>query len=228
MTDPHPHRHLTGRLSWLRAAVLGANDGIVSTGSLLVGVAASQSSQASVVIAGVAGLVAGAMAMATGEYVSVQSQADTEAADLDIERASLESNELSELEELAQIYVSRGLEPTLAREVARQLMAKNALEAHARDELGISETMRARPLQAAAVSAASFSAGAVMPLLVAAAAPAPHIVVALFATAPVVLALLGALAARAGGARIGVGALRIAFWGVLAMAVTTAVGSLFR
>lgn len=228
MTDPHPHRHLTGRLSWLRAAVLGANDGIVSTGSLLVGVAASQSSQASVVIAGVAGLVAGAMAMATGEYVSVQSQADTEAADLDIERASLESNALSELEELAQIYVSRGLEPTLAREVARQLMAKNALEAHARDELGISETMRARPLQAAAVSAASFSAGAVMPLLVAAAAPAPHIVGSLFATSPVVLALLGALAAYAGGARIGVGALRIAFWGVLAMAVTTAVGSLFR
>jgi VIT1/CCC1 family predicted Fe2+/Mn2+ transporter len=228
MTSPHPHHHVTGRLSWLRAAVLGANDGIVSTASLMVGVAASHSSHEAVLIAGVAGLVAGAMSMAAGEYVSVQSQADTEAADLDIERVALENDELHEREELAHIYVNRGLEEQLAHEVARQLMAHNALEAHARDELGISEALRARPIQAALASAGSFAVGAALPLGVATLASSENIVLALFLATPVILAAVGAIAARAGGASLMVGAARIAFWGALAMCVTSGVGYLFR
>jgi len=219
-------KHRTGRAGWLRAAVLGANDGILSTASLVLGVAAAHGTHRSIVVAGVAGMVAGAMAMAAGEYVSVHSQADTEQADLRLERAELKSDPGGEHMELAAIYAERGLDPTLAKQVARQLMAHDALGAHARDELGHSPASRARPLQAAAASAASFVAGAVLPLLVTAIGPEAGLIPLVAGTALLFLALLGGLAARAGGARIMPGAIRVTFWGALAMSVTAAVGSL--
>lgn len=220
-------RHRTGRIGWLRAAVLGANDGIVSTSSLVLGVAAAHGSHASVLVAGIAGLVAGAMSMAAGEYVSVHSQADSEKAELDRERAELLADDKGERRELTAIYVGRGLDPALAKQVADQLMAHDALGAHARDELGISETFRARPIQAALASAGSFAVGAAMPLLVTAAAPGSGLIPLVSGTSLAFLALLGALAAWAGGAGVWMGALRVTFWGALAMAVTAGVGSLF-
>ena len=223
----HAERHRTDRIGWLRAAVLGANDGIVSTASLLLGVAAANASHGNILITGVAGLVAGAMSMAAGEYVSVHSQADTESADLSRESAELKANPAAEERELAAIYVARGLEPVLAQQVATQLMAHDALGAHARDELGISTALSARPVQAALASAASFAAGAALPLAVAALAPTAALVAAVAATSLLFLALLGATAARAGGARMGAGAWRVAFWGALAMAITAGVGALF-
>ena len=226
MPAANSERHSIGRIGWLRAAVLGANDGIVSTSSLILGVAASHAAHSNVMIAGVAGLVAGAMSMAAGEYVSVQSQADSEQAEFARERAELKDDDKGEHRELAAIYVSRGLEPALAREVAQQLMAHDALGAHARDELGISETLRARPVQAALASAGSFAVGAALPLLIAAMAPATSLIPAVSGASLVFLALLGGLAARAGGAAITVGAARVTFWGALAMAVTAGIGSL--
>jgi VIT1/CCC1 family predicted Fe2+/Mn2+ transporter len=226
MTAGH-EQHRTGRISWLRAAVLGANDGIVSTSSLMLGVAAAHATHSSVILTGAAGLVAGAMSMAAGEYVSVHSQADTENAELARERAELKADNKGEHRELAAIYVSRGLDPSLAKQVAEQLMAHDALGAHARDELGISETLRARPIQAALASAASFSGGAAMPLLVTAIAPAARMIPFVSATSLVFLALLGGVAARAGGAGVMIGAMRVTFWGALAMALTAGVGSLF-
>lgn len=220
-------QHLTGRIGWLRAAVLGANDGILSTSSLVLGVAASHATHGSVVIAGVAGLVAGAMSMAAGEYVSVHSQADTERADLELERRELKTDDQGEHMELAAIYVARGLRPALAKEVAEQLMAHAALDAHARDELGITETIRARPLQAALASAGSFAVGAGMPLLVTAVSPTAILIPLVAGTSLVFLAVLGGLAARAGGAAVAMGAMRVTFWGALAMAVTAGVGALF-
>ncbi len=220
-------RHLLGRIGWLRAAVLGANDGILSTSSLVLGVAAAHANHANVLVAGVAGLVAGAMSMAAGEYVSVHSQADTEQAELDRERTELRADDKGEHKELASIYVARGLDPKLAKQVADQLMARDALGAHARDELGISETLRARPIQAALASAASFAVGAAMPLAVAAIGPSAHLIPLVSGTSLALLALLGGLAARAGGARVMMGALRVTFWGALAMAVTAGVGTLF-
>jgi VIT1/CCC1 family predicted Fe2+/Mn2+ transporter len=219
--------HRTGRIGWLRAAVLGANDGILSTSSLVLGVAAAHATRGNVLVAGVAGLVAGAMSMAAGEYVSVHSQADTEEAELQLERAELKEDDKGEHKELMAIYVTRGLEPSLAKQVAEQLMAHDALGAHARDELGISETFRARPIQAAFASAASFAAGAAMPILVAAMAPAARLMPLVSITSLMFLALLGGLAARAGGARVTIGAIRVTFWGALAMAVTAGVGRLF-
>jgi VIT1/CCC1 family predicted Fe2+/Mn2+ transporter len=225
---PHHHeRHRTQRIGWLRAAVLGANDGIVSTASLVVGVAAAHAARSEVLVAGVAGLVAGAMSMAAGEYVSVSSQADTERADLERERGELAADEEHEREELAAIYRGRGLDPALARQVSEQLMAHDALGAHARDELGISEVHSARPVQAALASALTFAAGAALPLLVVALAPQPRLILAVATASLVCLALLGGLAARAGGASVMVGAFRVAFWGVLAMALTAAAGALF-
>ena len=223
----HTERHRTDRIGWLRAAVLGANDGIVSTASLVVGVAAAHSSQGSILVAGVAGLVAGAMSMAAGEYVSVHSQADTEEADLARERTELLSDPAAECHELTAIYVARGLEPGLAQQVAEQLMAHDALGAHARDELGISETLSARPVQAALASAASFSVGAVLPLAVTVLAPAPGLIAWVAGTSLIFLALLGVIAARVGGASVLAGAWRVTFWGVLAMAITAGVGALF-
>jgi VIT1/CCC1 family predicted Fe2+/Mn2+ transporter len=220
-------RHRTGRTGWLRAAVLGANDGILSTASLVLGVAAANGSRSSVLIAGIAGLVAGAMSMAAGEYVSVHSQKDTEEADLALERTELRTDDRGEHQELAAIYVGRGLDPTLARQVANQLMAHDALGAHARDELGISETLEARPIQAALASAASFTFGAGMPLIVTAVAPPASFLIVVPVTSLLVLACLGALAARTGGARMGPGAIRVTFWGALAMGVTAGVGALF-
>jgi len=220
-------QHLTGRIGWLRATVLGANDGILSTSSLVLGVAASHATHGGVVIAGVAGLVAGAMSMAAGEYVSVHSQADTERADLDRERRELKADDKGEHKELAAIYVARGLHPALAKEVAQQLMAHDALDAHARDELGISETIRARPLQAALASAASFAVGAGMPLLVTAVSPTAMLIPLVAGTSLVFLAVLGGLAAHAGGAGVTMGAMRVTFWGAMAMAVTASVGALF-
>src|SRR5450755_528656 len=220
-------RHRTGRIGWLRAAVLGANDGILSTSSLLLGVAAAHATHSNVLVAGVAGLVAGAMSMAAGEYVSVHSQADTEEAELKVERAELEADGKGEHKELMAIYVARGLEPALAKRVAEQLMAHDALGAHARDELGISETLRARPIQAALASAGSFAAGARMPLLVTAITPAAMLIPLVSGTSLVFLALLGGLAARAGGAGVMVGAIRVTFWGALAMGLTAGVGALF-
>jgi VIT1/CCC1 family predicted Fe2+/Mn2+ transporter len=219
--------HRTGRIGWLRAAVLGANDGILSTSSLVLGVAAAHATRGNVLVAGVAGLVAGAMSMAAGEYVSVHSQADTEEAELQLERAELKEDDKGEHKELMAIYVTRGLEPSLAKQVAEQLMAHDALGAHARDELGISETFRARPIQAAFASAASFAAGAAMPILVTAMAPAARLMPLVSITSLMFLALLGGLAARAGGARVIIGAIRVTFWGALAMAVTAGVGWLF-
>ncbi|KQP55035.1 VIT family protein [Methylobacterium sp. Leaf108] len=222
----HGESHLIDRIGWLRAAVLGANDGLVSTASLIVGVAASAAASSEILVAGCAGLVAGAMSMAAGEYVSVSSQADTERADLARERAELLQDPAAEREELAGIYVARGLDHNLARRVADQLMAKDALGAHARDELGISEFTTARPIQAALTSAATFSAGAALPLAVAWASPA-HLVVYLVSGASLVfLAGLGALGARAGGAGVLRATLRVAFWGALAMAVTAGIGRL--
>ena len=223
----HRERHRTERIGWLRAAVLGANDGIVSTASLVVGVAAANSAPSEILIAGVAGLVAGAMSMAAGEYVSVSSQADTEKADLDRERKELASDEDSERNELAAIYVGRGLEPALAQQVARQLMAHDALTAHARDELGISEISTARPVQAAFASAGTFAVGAAMPLLAVFVTPPRALIPVVIATSILFLALLGGLGAHAGGAPVLRAAMRVTFWGALAMALTAGVGALF-
>jgi VIT1/CCC1 family predicted Fe2+/Mn2+ transporter len=219
-------RHRTGRIGWLRAAVLGANDGILSTSSLVLGVAAAHATHSSVLITGVAGLVAGAMSMAAGEYVSVHSQADTEQAELKLESAELKADDKGEHKELMAIYVARGVDPSLAKQVAAQLMVHDALDAHARDELGISGILRARPIQAAVVSAGSFAVGAAMPLLVTAMAPAAGLIPLVSGTSLVFLALLGWLAARAGGAGVMMSALRVTFWGALAMALTAGVGSL--
>jgi VIT1/CCC1 family predicted Fe2+/Mn2+ transporter len=227
MSVRHREWHRTDRIGWLRAAVLGANDGIVSTASLVLGVAAADATHSAVMVAGIAGLVAGAMSMAAGEYVSVRSQADSEQAALNLERTELASDDLGERRELTAIYVSRGLDPALAKEVAEQLMAHDALGAHARDELGISETLSARPIQAALTSAASFAVGAAMPLLTVALAPAPGLIPWVSGTSLVFLAILGGLAARAGGANVKVGATRVTFWGALAMGLTAGVGALF-
>ncbi len=213
-------------MGWLRAAVLGANDGIVSTASLVLGVAAAHSSRGSILLAGGAGLVAGAMSMAAGEYVSVHSQADIEAAEIARERAELATDPVGEHRELAAIYVARGLEPGLAKQVADQLMAHDATGAHARDELGITDTNAARPLQAALVSAASFAVGATLPLAVTALLPERLLLVAVSLSSLVFLAVLGAVAAKTGGARILMGALRVTFWSALAMAATAALGAL--
>jgi VIT1/CCC1 family predicted Fe2+/Mn2+ transporter len=223
----HSERHLVARIGWLRAAVLGANDGIVSTASLIVGVAAAAASRGEILTAGVAGLVAGAMSMAAGEYVSVSSQSDTEKADLARERAELATQPEFELEELTQIYMARGLDRELAAKVAQQLTARDALGAHARDELGISEITSARPVQAALASAASFAAGAVLPLAVVLAAPMAQLVWIVSAAALGFLAGLGVLSARTGGAQSGRAVVRVMFWGAMAMAVTAAVGALF-
>jgi VIT1/CCC1 family predicted Fe2+/Mn2+ transporter len=223
----HWERHRTERIGWLRAAVLGANDGIVSTASLVLGVAAAQATHSSIMVAGVAGLVAGAMSMAAGEYVSVHSQADTENADLERERKELKADHLGERNELAAIYVARGLERALAKQVADQLMAHDALGAHARDELGISQTLSARPIQAALASAGSFAVGAALPLVVTAIVPEASLIPVVSGTSLLFLALLGAVAARIGGAGVAVGASRVTFWGALAMAVTAGVGTLF-
>ena len=223
----HKEQHRTNRVGWLRASVLGANDGILSTASLIVGVAAAHSTQGAVLIAGVAGLVAGAMSMAAGEYVSVSSQADTERADLARERKELNEDDESEHKELASIYVGRGLDPVLAKQVAQQLMAKDALGAHARDELGISVNFVARPVQAALASAFSFSIGAVMPLIIVFIAPQTRLVAIVFGTTLVFLAGLGTLAAIIGGAPILRAAFRVTFWGALAMGITALVGTFF-
>jgi len=227
MTHRHRERHRSKRTGWLRAAVLGANDGIVSTSSLLVGVAAAGASQSSLLAAGIAGAVAGAMSMAAGEYVSVSSQADSERADLARERRELETDRAGERRELVGIYVGRGLRPELANQVADELMAHDALGAHARDELGITEHSAAQPLQAAAASAASFATGAALPLTVATLVPVGGVLVAIPATALAFLAGLGALAAHAGGAAMGIAAARVTFWGALAMAATAGIGELF-
>jgi vacuolar iron transporter family protein len=220
-------RHRTGRIGWLRAAVLGANDGIVSTASLVLGVAAANATHDNVMVAGIAGLVAGAMSMAAGEYVSVRSQSDSEQAALDLERVELKADDQGEQRELTTIYVGRGLEPALAKQVAEQLMAHDALGAHARDELGITETLSARPIQAALTSAASFAVGAALPLLVVAAVSGRSLIPVVSGTSLVFLAILGGLAARVGGASVAVGAMRVTFWGALAMALTAGVGTLF-
>jgi VIT1/CCC1 family predicted Fe2+/Mn2+ transporter len=227
MRPRHRESHRTDRIGWLRAAVLGANDGIVSTASLLLGVAAAQADRPAILAAGVAALAAGAMSMAAGEYVSVHSQADTEQAELARERDELATDSAGELRELTAIYTARGLEPALAAQVAEQLTAHDALAAHARDELGISDTLGARPVQAALASAGSFSVGALLPLAVAAFAPRAQLDAAVAGSALVFLALLGAVAARAGGAPPVRAALRVTLWGALAMAVTAAVGALF-
>lgn len=224
---PHHEIHRTHRIGWLRAAVLGANDGIVSTASLIVGIAASHATHNNIVLAGVAGLVAGAMSMAAGEYVSVSSQADTEQADLKRERKELDDDEHHEKKELAAIYVSRGLDPLLAGQVAEQLMNYDALAAHARDELGISATNTARPIQAALTSAATFAVGAVLPLLMVVFVPEADLIVLVSSASLLFLTLLGMLAAYSGGASIIKGAVRVAFWGALAMGLTAAVGSAF-
>ena len=227
MRTRHLERHRTDRIGWLRAAVLGANDGIVSTASLIVGVAAAHASHSSLMITGVAGLVAGAMSMAAGEYVSVYSQADTEKADIERERLELLADAASEHRELAAIYVGRGLDAALAKQVAEQLMAHDALGAHTREELGISHTLTARPLQAALASAASFAVGAVMPLLVTLLAPESILIYAVSGASLIFLALLGGIAARAGGAPVMTGTIRVTFWGALAMALTAGVGAMF-
>lgn len=223
----HPERHFTHRVGWLRAAVLGANDGIVSTAALVVGVAAAGAERQVLLVSGVAGLVAGAMSMAAGEYVSVSSQADTERSDLARERAELAADPVAELNELAAIYTSRGLEPALARTVAEQLTAHDALGAHARDELGITEELAARPVQAALSSAATFAVGAALPLALAALVPLPRVVAVVSAGSLVCLAILGAAAAGAGGADRWRGALRVTVWSALALALTAAVGRIF-
>jgi len=227
MSRRHHERHRGKNVGWLRAAVLGANDGIVSTASLLVGVAAADSSQGALLTAGIAGAVAGAMSMAAGEYVSVSSQADTEQADLERERRELETDALGEQRELMAIYMSRGLSQQLAKRVAEELTAHDALAAHARDELGITELSIPRPIQAAAASAAAFACGAALPLAVAALVTVESVLVAVPATALVFLAALGGVAARAGGAPVARAAMRVTFWGALAMASTAVIGELF-
>jgi VIT1/CCC1 family predicted Fe2+/Mn2+ transporter len=223
----HYERHFADRIGWLRAAVLGADDGIVSTASLIVGVAAASTTRNAVLIAGVAGLVAGAMSMAAGEYVSVSSQADSEKADLERERKELETEDESERKELAMIYVKRGLEPSLARQVADQLMKHDALGAHARDELGLSEIHSARPIQAALASAAMFALGAALPLLMVVISPAAYMVPIVAGSSLIFLGIMGGLAAKAGGANVLIGAGRVTFWGALAMAITAGIGHLF-
>ena len=223
----HPEGHSVGRLGWLRAAVLGANDGLLSTASLIIGVAAASTTRSAILIAGFAGLIAGAMSMAAGEYVSVSSQHDAESADLKREMAELRDSPEAEQAELTGIYVQRGLEPELAGEVARQLMMHNALEAHARDELGLSEQTAARPLQAAFASATAFALGAAPPLGIALVVPQHLVVPAIAATSLVVLAVLGAAGARTGGAPMTAAVLRVTFWGALAMLVTAGIGRLF-
>jgi VIT1/CCC1 family predicted Fe2+/Mn2+ transporter len=223
----HRERHRSESIGWLRAAVLGANDGLISTSSLIVGVAAAESSRGSVILTGCAGLVAGALSMAAGEYVSVSSQADTETADLDRERREIESDLELEHNELARIYESRGVSPELARQVAAQLMAKDALGTHAREELGLSEVTKARPLQAALTSAAAFAAGAVPPLAIAWLVPMSTVSFAIAAGTLTLLATLGALAARLGGAPLVRGSLRVVFWGACAMGATAMVGRIF-
>ncbi len=218
--------HHTGRIGWLRAAVLGANDGILSTSSLVLGVAAAHATHGNILIAGIAGLVAGSMSMAAGEYVSVHSQADSEEAELNLERTELKEDDKGERKELTAIYVARGLDPSLAKQVAEQLMRHDALGAHARDELGISETFRARPIQAALASAGSFAVGAAMPLIATALAPAAGLIPIVSGTSLLFLALLGGLAARAGGAGVTMGAIRVTFWGAMAMALTAGIGAL--
>ncbi|GEO86162.1 MULTISPECIES: VIT1/CCC1 transporter family protein [Alphaproteobacteria] len=226
MSRLHSENHLVSRIGWLRAAVLGANDGIVSTASLVVGVASASAANSEVLVAGIAGLVAGAMSMAAGEYVSVSSQADTEQADLARERMELETQPESEREELAQIYVARGVEQELARQVADQLMAKDALAAHAHDELGISEMTTARPIQAALTSAATFSVGAALPLLMVVISPVNLLVWTVSIASLAFLALLGAIGAKAGGANVWRATLRVTFWGAFAMALTAGIGAL--
>jgi VIT1/CCC1 family predicted Fe2+/Mn2+ transporter len=223
----HPESHLVSRIGWLRAAMLGANDGIVSTASLIVGVAAASTTRSDVLIAGVAGLVAGAMAMAAGEYVSVSSQADTEHADLARERGELASQPAFERQELTQVYVGRGVEPDVALKVADQLMAKDALGAHAQDELGISEFTTARAIQAALTSAATFSVGAALPLVTAAMVPSTWLISSVSTASLCFLALLGAVGAKAGGANIWKATARVSFWGAFAMGVTAAIGAAF-
>jgi VIT1/CCC1 family predicted Fe2+/Mn2+ transporter len=225
--NPEPERHYTHRIGWLRAAVLGANDGIVSTASLLVGVAAADTAKLEILLAGTAGLVAGAMSMAAGEYVSVSSQSDTEKADLARERQELETNREYERKELAGIYEKRGLDAPLAHQVADQLMTHDALASHARDELGITEVHSARPIQAALASAATFAVGAALPLLIALLSPLHFTIAAVAGSSLICLALLGVISARAGGANPLVGAGRVTFWGAMAMAATAAVGSIF-
>lgn len=227
MAVRHMERHRTDRIGWLRAAVLGANDGIVSTASLILGVASANATHGNVMVAGTAGLVAGAMSMAAGEYVSVCSQSDSERAALNLERKEIEADDAGEHRELTAIYVGRGLDPGLAKQVAEQLMAHDAVGAHARDELGISETLSARPIQAALTSAASFAIGAALPLLAVAWVSEASLIPVVSATSLVFLAILGGLAARVGGAGVTVGALRVTFWGALAMALTAGVGALF-
>ena len=226
MPSRHHERHSIKSIGWLRAAVLGANDGIVSTSSLVLGVAAAHATHGSILVTGVAGLVAGAMAMATGEYVSVHSQADTERAALDQERAELAADIHGELRELTAIYIGRGLEPALAKTVAEQLMAHDALGAHARDELGISKTLSARPVQAAITSACSFAAGAAMPLAVVALAPQTNLIPLVSGASLVFLGSLGGLAAYVGNAKVATGVLRVTFWSALAMAVTAGIGAM--
>jgi vacuolar iron transporter family protein len=227
MRSRHIETHRAHRIGWLRASVLGANDGVVSVASLVVGVAASGATQQAILFTGIAALVAGAMSMAAGEYVSVQSQADTEEADLARERAELAADPAHELQELTAIYIGRGLTSPLAQQVAQQLMAHDPVAAHARDELGITDTLRARPLQAALASAAAFAGGAVFPIAAVLLAPAARVGVVATATTLVVLAALGALAAYAGGASLLKGAVRVVFWGALAMGITAGVGRLF-
>lgn len=225
MSRLHRETHLVSRIGWLRAAVLGANDGIVSTASLVVGVASASAGSSEVLVAGIAGLVAGAMSMAAGEYVSVSSQSDTEQADLNRERKELETQPAFEREELAQIYVARGLQPDLAHQVADQLMAKDALAAHALDELGISEMTTARPIQAALTSASTFAVGAALPLLMVVISPANLLVWTVSIASLLFLALLGAVGANAGGANVWRATLRVTFWGAFAMALTAGIGA---
>jgi VIT1/CCC1 family predicted Fe2+/Mn2+ transporter len=224
MAARHREKHRTSRMGWLRAAVLGANDGIISTGSLILGVAASGANRSSVLIAGFSALIAGAMSMAAGEYVSVHSQADSEQAELDVEKREIKEDPHSEQVELEGIYVRRGLDPALAKQVATQLMEKDALKAHARDELGITDTMSARPLQASLASAVSFTGGAALPLLACFFAPHRYLIEAVAAACLFFLALLGSVAAYTGGAPMRPSVMRVTFWGALALAVTAAVG----
>jgi vacuolar iron transporter family protein len=227
MAKRHLESHLTHRISWLRAAVLGANDGVISTASLILGVAAAHASHGAIITAGVASLVAGAMSMAAGEFVSVSSQADMEKAATDMERKELETDSVGEHKELANIYVKRGLTQELAKDVAQQLMAHDALDAHLRDELGISEMLKARPLQAALTSAVMYASGAALPLLSVVAAPQAWLIVIVSAVSLVMLTVLGGVAARAGGAGVVAGASRVLIWGAFAMAVTAGIGHLF-
>jgi VIT1/CCC1 family predicted Fe2+/Mn2+ transporter len=227
MSRLHKENHLVSRVGWLRAAVLGANDGIISTASLILGVASASAAQSDILLTGVAGLVAGAMSMAAGEYVSVSSQSDTELADLARESRELAADPVAETEELAQTYVVRGVDAGLAREVARQLMAKDALGAHARDELGISAATTARPVQAAMASAATFTVGAAAPLLLVLVAPTAHVIAVVAVGSLLFLSLLGAIGAKAGGAGLLKPTLRVAFWGAFAMALTAGIGAVF-